>query len=156
MLRHWDALPRRGRTRIEFERFVDTCAGELLRTGYLIVWDLEEAEDLVQETLLRVARRWPRVRRMDQPVAYARRILVNLAIDDAKRRSAAKSYPEPNKALLNPPDRPGGCETASSASRRVGERRPWHVTACRLLCPRPGSSYRIRNPVRVSRGAAAT
>jgi hypothetical protein len=30
-------LPRRGRTRIEFERFVDGCAGELLRTGYLIV-----------------------------------------------------------------------------------------------------------------------
>jgi len=46
-------LPRRGRTRVEFERFVDTCAGELLRTGYLIVWDLEEAEELVQETLLR-------------------------------------------------------------------------------------------------------
>jgi DNA-directed RNA polymerase specialized sigma24 family protein len=50
-------LPRRGRTRVEFERFVDTCAGELLRTGYLVVWDLEESEDLVQETLLRVARR---------------------------------------------------------------------------------------------------
>src|SRR5271167_5007002 len=79
-------LPRRGRTRVEFERFVDGCAGGLLSTGYLIVWDQAEAEDLVQETLLRVARRWPRVRKMDQPVAYARRILVNLAIDDAKRR----------------------------------------------------------------------
>jgi RNA polymerase sigma-70 factor (sigma-E family) len=88
-------LPRRGRTRVEFERFVDTCAGELLRTGYLIVWDLEEAEDLVQETLLRVARRWPRVRRMDQPVAYARRILVNLAINDAKRRSRRRRELEP-------------------------------------------------------------
>lgn len=77
----------RGLTRLEFERFVDGCAGDLLRTGYLIVWDLAEAEDLVQETLLRVARRWPRVRRMEQPVAYARRILVNLAIDDTKRRS---------------------------------------------------------------------
>jgi RNA polymerase sigma-70 factor (sigma-E family) len=79
--------PSRAKTRVEFERFVDGCAGGLLRTGYLIVWDLAEAEDLVQETLLRVARRWPRVRKMDQPAAYARRILVNLAIDDAKRRS---------------------------------------------------------------------
>ena len=79
--------PRRARTRVEFERFVDGCAGDLLSAGYLIVWDLAEAEDLVQETLVRVARRWPRVREMDQPVAYARRILVNLAIDDAKRRS---------------------------------------------------------------------
>jgi len=78
--------PSRAETRVEFERFVDGCARGLLSTGYLIVWDQAEAEDLVQETLLRVARRWPRVRKMDQPAAYARRILVNLAIDDAKRR----------------------------------------------------------------------
>jgi RNA polymerase sigma-70 factor (sigma-E family) len=92
---HVMQLPRRGGKRVEFERFVDGCAGELLRTGYLVVWDLEEAEDLVQETLLRVARRWPRVRRMDQPVAYARRILVNLAIDDARRRSRRRRELEP-------------------------------------------------------------
>ena len=71
---------RRAKMRVEFERFVDGCAGDLLRTGYLIVWETAEAEDLVQETLLRVARRWPRVREMDQPVAYARRILVNLTL----------------------------------------------------------------------------
>jgi RNA polymerase sigma-70 factor (sigma-E family) len=79
--------PRRADTRAAFEHFVDGCAGGLLRTAYLIVWDPAEAEDLVQETLLRVARRWPRVRRMDQPAAYARRILVNLATDGARRRS---------------------------------------------------------------------
>jgi RNA polymerase sigma-70 factor (sigma-E family) len=74
-------------TRAEFERFVDGCADGLLSTAYLIVWDQAEAEDLVQETLLRVAQRWPRVREMDQPIAYARRILVNFAIDGSKRRS---------------------------------------------------------------------
>ncbi len=83
--------PTRGETRFEFERFVDGCASGLLRTAYLVTWDLAEAEDLVQETFLRVARRWPRVRGMDQPVAYARRILVNLAVDDAKRRSRRRS-----------------------------------------------------------------
>ena len=34
----------------------------LLRTAYLVVWDPAEAEDLVQDCLLAVARRWPRVR----------------------------------------------------------------------------------------------
>jgi RNA polymerase sigma-70 factor (sigma-E family) len=59
----------------------------LLRTAYLMAWDLAEAEDLVQETLLRVARRWDRVRAMDHPAAYARRILVNLAIDGAQQQA---------------------------------------------------------------------
>ena len=88
-------LARRGKTRLEFERFVDGCARDLLRTGYLIAWDLAEAEDLVQETLLRVARHWPRVREMDQPVAYARRILINLAIGDTKRRSRRRHELDP-------------------------------------------------------------
>ena len=34
----------------------------LLRTGYLMTGDAKDAEDLAQETLLRVARRWKRVR----------------------------------------------------------------------------------------------
>jgi DNA-directed RNA polymerase specialized sigma24 family protein len=63
----------------DFDRFVAAHVDDLLRTAYLIAWDEAEAEDLVQECLLKVARRWPRVRSMDQPRAYARRILINLA-----------------------------------------------------------------------------
>jgi RNA polymerase sigma-70 factor (sigma-E family) len=76
----------REQTQEEFERFVASSADDLLRTGYMVVWDLPEAEDLVQECLFRIARRWPRVRSMEHPAAYARRILVNLALDGAKRR----------------------------------------------------------------------
>jgi RNA polymerase sigma-70 factor (sigma-E family) len=53
----------------------------------LIVSDWTEAEDLVQECLLRVARRWPKVRLMEHPGAYARKVLVNLALDGARRRA---------------------------------------------------------------------
>jgi RNA polymerase sigma-70 factor (sigma-E family) len=74
-----------------FDRFVAESANGLLRTAYLIVGDLPEAEDLVQETLLKVARRWPKVRRMDHPAAYARRILVNLALDGGVKRSRRRS-----------------------------------------------------------------
>ncbi len=81
----------RERTREEFEQFVAASAGELLRTGYLVVWDLATAEDLVQECLFQVARRWPRVRSMEYPAAYARRILVNLALGGAKRGSRHRS-----------------------------------------------------------------
>ncbi len=82
---------RRHGTRQEFEQFVADRAGDLLRTAYLVAWDLPAAEDLVQECLLRVARRWPRVRCMEHPAAYARRVLVNLALDGAKRRARHRS-----------------------------------------------------------------
>jgi RNA polymerase sigma-70 factor (sigma-E family) len=81
---HW---LRAGAPRREFERFVTDWTDPLLRTAYLVARDLAEAEDLVQETLLRVARRWHKVRAMDHPAAYARRILINLAIDGAERRT---------------------------------------------------------------------
>ncbi len=78
---------RRARASDEFEAFVAEYGARLLRTAYLVVCDAGDAEDQVQECLYRVARRWPKVRAMDQPAAYARRVVVNLAIDHAARRS---------------------------------------------------------------------
>jgi RNA polymerase sigma-70 factor (sigma-E family) len=86
--------------RADFERFVTDSTDGLLRTAYLIVWDLPEAEDLVQETLLKVAKRWPRIRRMERPGAYARRILVNLALDGTERRFRRR-----RELIEAPPDR---------------------------------------------------
>jgi RNA polymerase sigma-70 factor (sigma-E family) len=63
----------------EFETFVAGASGRLMRTAYLLCGDSGHAEDLVQATLLRTARRWHRARQ--QPEAYARRVLVNLAKD---------------------------------------------------------------------------
>jgi RNA polymerase sigma-70 factor (sigma-E family) len=48
---------------------------KLFRTAYLISGDRHRAEDLLQETLLKVAARWSRLRDED-PDAYARRVLV--------------------------------------------------------------------------------
>jgi len=80
-----------GRTHEDFDRFVDEACEPLLRAVYLIVRDASAAEDVVQETLLRVARRWPRVRRMRRPGSYARRIAVNLAIDAHGARSRERA-----------------------------------------------------------------
>ena len=75
----------------QFERFAAEASDTLLRTGYLMTGDAREAEDLVQETFLRVARRWKQVRSMDHPAAYARRILINLVLQDAERRFRQKA-----------------------------------------------------------------
>ncbi len=70
-----------------FDRFVVACSRDLMNTAYLLCLDELDAEDLVQECLMCVAKRWWRVRDMDSPRAYARRVLVNLAIDGRGRRS---------------------------------------------------------------------
>jgi RNA polymerase sigma-70 factor (sigma-E family) len=84
----------------DFDQFVAAHVDELLRTAYLIVWDEGEAEDIVQECLLKVARRWPRVRRMEHPRAYARQILVNLALDGARGWSRRRSELAPEAAPI--------------------------------------------------------
>jgi RNA polymerase sigma-70 factor (sigma-E family) len=90
-------------THRDFDRFVADSADGLLRTAYLMVGDLHEAEDIVQETLLKVAKRWPRVSRMDYPTAYARQILVNLALRGSPKRSRRQA--ELNESCLG--DTPG-------------------------------------------------
>ncbi|MFB4319704.1 RNA polymerase sigma factor [Actinomadura sp. 21ATH] len=67
-------------------------AGRLLRTAVFLVYDRHLAEDLLQVTYERVARRWRKVA-AGEPEAYARRILVNLAIDEHRRRSRRGDLP---------------------------------------------------------------
>lgn len=85
--------------RTEFEQFVADATDPLLRAAYLVVGDLAEAEDLVQECLIKVARRWPRVRTMDHPRAYARTVLVNLALNGSSRRTRRRRELELPDAL---------------------------------------------------------
>ena len=122
---------RSDRSRREFERFVAECSDGLLRTAYLIVWDLAEAEDLVQECLLTVARRWPRVGRMDHPRAYARRVLVNLALDGRKRRWRRRRELEASPSVLE-----RGADEASSRRLDGIEDRSELLPALATLPPR--------------------
>ena len=69
----------------DFESWVHARSGALARTAYLLTGDVHLAEDLVQDTLARVADRWRRIDR--QPDAYARRVMHHLAIDRWRRRS---------------------------------------------------------------------
>lgn len=63
-----------------FADFVAGAAPRLLRTAWLLTGDTASAEDLVQEALARVYVRWSKVA-SGQPLAYARRIVVNLSHD---------------------------------------------------------------------------
>jgi RNA polymerase sigma-70 factor (sigma-E family) len=53
--------------------------------------DYQRAEDVLQVALVRVYQHWPRVDKMDQPAAYARRVVVNQAVSWWRRRSSHES-----------------------------------------------------------------
>ena len=69
------------------EAFVEFATGAkpwLLTSAWMLTADPHAAEDLVQETLVRLYVRWPRLR-SGQPAAYARKILANLHTDRWRR-----------------------------------------------------------------------
>lgn len=68
-----------------FVEFVEAATPSLRRTAYLIGGDRHKADDVVQETLYKVYLAWPKVQRAGNPLAYARRMLVNVAYDGGRR-----------------------------------------------------------------------
>jgi RNA polymerase sigma-70 factor (sigma-E family) len=71
-----------------FEDFAATSGAELLRIALLLTSDPHAAEDVVQETLQRLAARWSRV---DNPKAYCRRVMYNIVTDN-KRAQARRPH----------------------------------------------------------------
>ncbi|GAA4403277.1 SigE family RNA polymerase sigma factor [Fodinibacter luteus] len=71
-----------------FTAFVAEHSATLFRTAYLITGDYQRAEDLLQDSLVRVYQRWALVEATDHPVAYTRKILVNQATSWWRRRSS--------------------------------------------------------------------
>jgi RNA polymerase sigma-70 factor (sigma-E family) len=68
------------------DRFARAHAKGLLRFAVLMSSAGEDAEDLVQECLIRLA---PRLDRLTEPeaIAYGRRVITNLSVDQHRRRT---------------------------------------------------------------------
>lgn len=108
----------------EFTAFMASATGPLGRTAWLLCGDAHQADELVQQALVRTYLSWHRARQGD-PLAYTRRVLANLRIDTWRRRR--------REVLLAPAELPEG-ETPSSADRHAD--RDQLVRALALLTPR--------------------
>lgn len=69
----------------DFVEFVEATSPSLRRTAYLICGDRHKADDVVQEALYKLYLAWPKVRRVQNQFAYARRMVVNAAHDGGRR-----------------------------------------------------------------------
>ncbi|ROS31017.1 RNA polymerase sigma-70 factor (sigma-E family) [Cellulomonas sp. PhB150] len=123
--------PARDSVDAEFTAFMTTHGPALLRTAWLLCGDGHRAEELTQQALVRTYAAWPRARR--DPLAYARRILVNLRVDTWRRRR--------REVLTSPdemPDTAGTVRVGASVSddHARTEDRDQLVRALALLSPR--------------------
>lgn len=68
----------------EFRRFAADFLPTLLQGAYLLLRDIDLAEDAVQGTMLRVFRRWDQAR--EAPEAYSRTALISVCRDHWRRQ----------------------------------------------------------------------
>jgi RNA polymerase sigma-70 factor (sigma-E family) len=71
--------------RIQFDEFFDAHHRDLARLAYLLSGDPDVADDLTAEAFTEAWKRWEQVCRSDVPLAYVRRIVVNLAASRVRR-----------------------------------------------------------------------
>ncbi len=87
-----------------YAEFADSRLALLLRYAVMLTGDPHLAQDLVQETMVRVQLNWRRVARADSPERYVRRMLTNQYIDWQRgswfRRVLLRADPEEKAVTL--------------------------------------------------------
>ena len=73
------------RAEAHFAQFVESSTDSLLGTAYLLTRDRLAAEELVQDILVALYPKWPRVQQADSPLAYVRRSLINRFLSERRR-----------------------------------------------------------------------
>jgi RNA polymerase sigma-70 factor (sigma-E family) len=95
--------------------FLRSRLHRLSGTAYLLTGDHHEAEDLLQNALVKVADKWHRIARTDDPDAYVWRLLYNEHISTWRRLTRRVT----TVATRDLPDRPSDGDLAGGAVRRL-------------------------------------
>jgi len=106
----------------EFSAFAARDGGQLLGFAFLLTGNRHDAEDLVQQALLRTAARWRAARQ--SPAGYSRTVVLNLVRD----RWRAQQRQQPETPSLDLTELPSAVDAAAVVlDRQV------LLDACRLL-----------------------
>ena len=84
---------------MDFGDYFTTHGRALMRLAFVMTGDRQSAEDVTQDTLLQLYRRWSDLR---DPHAYARRSIVNGAITLGRRRTRFSGAEAPDVSIGDP------------------------------------------------------
>lgn len=96
----------------QFAEFVRSRSPALYRYAYLLTGSAHDADDLVQEALIRLRGAWGRVRRQDDPIGYTRTTMARLHVSIWRRRRREST-------VATVPDTPVDEQGYERAARRV-------------------------------------
>jgi RNA polymerase sigma-70 factor (sigma-E family) len=101
-----------------FTAFVQEHGAGLLRVAYLLCRDSGRAEDIAQDALVKLMRRWRSAGTADSPLAYARRIVVNEYLSWRRLRAAGEVVGVVEDSAA--PDRTGDVDERDLVWRLIG------------------------------------
>jgi RNA polymerase sigma-70 factor (ECF subfamily) len=79
----------------------------VMRTVYLILHELDHAEDITQDAFVQLLKNWKKVSRYDRPGAWVRRVAIRLAMEWLRRERLRSGL----ERRTDPPRAPGPAET---------------------------------------------
>jgi RNA polymerase sigma-70 factor (sigma-E family) len=121
-------MPEEGTARIgareTVAEFARRCGFDLLRFAYLLCGDRALAEDLLQEVLFAMWRRFPDGITVENPIGYARRALAHRNVSRVRRASSSEVVVDlpPRAAAVTPTADLGDRELLWHAMRRLAVR----------------------------------
>lgn len=87
----------------DFEALYAASYPRLRRVIAAVTLDVADADDALQEAFSRAAARWRKVRDLDDPEAWIRRVALNQAMDQHRRRARDRRHHTTDRTVeLNP------------------------------------------------------
>lgn len=121
-----------GNASAEFHEFFERHYDGLARFSFLLIGDAHAADDLAADALVALWRRWDRLRGADEPLAYARGVVANLARE--RIRSATRERRRIALFFSRGPQQAHAPDMAAVVDVRAAlDRLPFRKRACVVL-----------------------
>lgn len=87
----------------DFDELYEARFGDVVAMAYALTGDLAESQDLAQEAFCRAWQRWSRLAGYDDPLAWVRRVVANLATSRWRRLAVVRRHLRRERAGEVPP-----------------------------------------------------